>query len=345
MCQISSLGLNTFTSAEKKEIENKYNVGEGKMKKILLVLSLVVLLSSVSHAAVVYDDGEVHIIDFFLYDSLFVINSDTGEPTTANIIDGGYVYSDSHVHGDSEITIDGGSVASDLFTYDSSSLNITGGVVHQLTISNNSRAIITGGSIQYRLFVYNDAIVEIYDGSIGEIGRDLYASNNAKVFIYGGTIGGHLESNNYAEVSISGGSIDYDLIADDDSQVIISGGYIGRSLITHHDSQVVIIGTNFNYPLGYISNTTGTLTGTLANGDPIDVEFIREGNGAILLTSPKTADLFLDGSVNLQDFAIFASYWADTECALQNNCEGADFEPDGDVDIEDLVEFSRQWLE
>ena len=137
----------------------------------------------------------------------------------------------------------------------------------------------------------------------------------------------------------------YDLVGTDDSRTLVSGGYIGRNIYSKYNCQITVMGTNFNYPLGYISNTTGTLTGTLANGDPIDIDFVREGNGAILLANPNIADFNFNGSVNLVDFAILTSHWLALDCSTYENCEGADFEPDGDVDIEDLVEFSRQWLE
>lgn len=50
---------------------------------------------------------------------------------------------------------------------------------------------------------------------------------------------------------------------------------------------ITVVGTGFNYPLGYIADTSGAITGTLANGDPFDVPFVREGNGAILLKDPE----------------------------------------------------------
>ncbi|GEM_PF-1696179 len=40
--------------------------------------------------------------------------------------------------------------------------------------------------------------------------------------------------------------------------------------------------------------------------------------------------------VNLEDFAVLAYYWMATDCASRSDCGGADFEPDGDVDIDDL---------
>ncbi len=46
-----------------------------------------------------------------------------------------------------------------------------------------------------------------------------------------------------------------------------------------------------------------------------------------------------DYSVDLLDFSILAGHWQRTDCAANNDCDGTDFEPDGDVDIEDLIFF------
>lgn len=56
------------------------------------------------------------------------------------------------------------------------------------------------------------------------------------------------------------------------------------------------------------------------------------------------ADFNGDGSVNFADFTVLACYWLTTNCAAQDNCAGADLEPDGDVDLEDLASFVEHWL-
>jgi len=56
------------------------------------------------------------------------------------------------------------------------------------------------------------------------------------------------------------------------------------------------------------------------------------------------ADYSGDYSVDLLDFSILADYWQRNDCAANNNCDGTDFEPDGDVDFEDLVFFLNNWL-
>ncbi len=49
--------------------------------------------------------------------------------------------------------------------------------------------------------------------------------------------------------------------------------------------------------------------------------------------------------VDFESFARFAEYWGDESCDEGNNfCDGADFEPDGDVDLVDLGLFVDEWL-
>jgi hypothetical protein len=61
------------------------------------------------------------------------------------------------------------------------------------------------------------------------------------------------------------------------------------------------------------------------------------------------ADVDGGGTVNFDDFAVLADYWLDTNCAISNDCDGADLEPlaapDGDVDMADLDVLAQHWLD
>lgn len=62
------------------------------------------------------------------------------------------------------------------------------------------------------------------------------------------------------------------------------------------------------------------------------------------------ADLNKNGTVNLEDLAVLASHWLETDCSASNNyCEGADLEPlgsrDGTVNLKDLDVMADHWLE
>jgi len=52
-------------------------------------------------------------------------------------------------------------------------------------------------------------------------------------------------------------------------------------------------------------------------------------------------DFDRDGDVDLDDLSILLSYWLEQNCELINDCEGADFEPDGDVDWVDYARFTE----
>ena len=52
-------------------------------------------------------------------------------------------------------------------------------------------------------------------------------------------------------------------------------------------------------------------------------------------------DLNNDRKVNLADFSMFAQWWLETNC---NECGGADLTGDGEVGLEDLYEFTSNWL-
>jgi len=57
------------------------------------------------------------------------------------------------------------------------------------------------------------------------------------------------------------------------------------------------------------------------------------------------SDLDGDCYVNYWDLETIAYYWLNTDCDEFDDCEGGDFEPDGDVDFVDFSTFAPQWLQ
>lgn len=56
-------------------------------------------------------------------------------------------------------------------------------------------------------------------------------------------------------------------------------------------------------------------------------------------------DLDGDEFVDFADFYILAAYWHELGCNTGNaNCSGADYQPDGKVDLKDLLVFANYWL-
>ena len=52
-----------------------------------------------------------------------------------------------------------------------------------------------------------------------------------------------------------------------------------------------------------------------------------------------------DCDVDLDDLGFFTSWWLETTCDTSDWCGNADFEPDGDVDFDDFARFAAHWLE
>jgi hypothetical protein len=57
------------------------------------------------------------------------------------------------------------------------------------------------------------------------------------------------------------------------------------------------------------------------------------------------ADFVCPDGVNFIDYAFFANNWMNSNCAVNNNCNGTDFDSSGTVDLADLVTFAGNWLQ
>lgn len=57
--------------------------------------------------------------------------------------------------------------------------------------------------------------------------------------------------------------------------------------------------------------------------------------------TPAPGDIDADGDVDFADFALFAAYWLQSDCG---QCGGADLTNDEKVDVDDLCQFTPNWL-
>ena len=117
----------------------------------------------------------------------------------------------------------------------------------------------------------------------------------------GGTLSGDVEirGGNFVEVVTShagrlqvlGGVFANDLQGDNDTLVEVSGGELNGGLFALENSQFTVFGDSFNHPSGPISSTAGTLTGTLADGTPLNVSFGRASTATITLIDTSELDI------------------------------------------------------
>ena len=85
-------------------------------------------------------------------------------------------------------------------------------------------------------------------------------------------------------------------------------------------------------------------TGEALEGNPAGY-LVRLASDSVKIKDDKGyADLNYDCTVNLNDFAIFASNWLDTNCVFPSWCGGADIDHNSIVDIIDLSLIFNFWL-
>jgi len=208
---------------------------------------------------------------------------------------------------DSSVDILGGELAS-LAAYGNSMARVFGGTLKSFHHRTPHASEVTGGQI--RTVISGGGTLNIRAGSIGyPDSAGLYCTGNiwcsvgaqagrhqafARVNIWGGDVTGRIQSSTdgsttgTGEIHVYGGAFtNVELRAVDESYIELTGGdFVNSTLLAFDESLVVIYGSGFNYPMGPIPNTTGTLTGTLDDGTPITLPFARASTATIELPEP-----------------------------------------------------------
>ena len=82
-----------------------------------------------------------------------------------------------------------------------------------------------------------------------------------------------------------------------------------------------------------------------SNTKQVQVDTMLASEAFEITPIPGPRDIDDDNIVNFVDYAKFVSNWLGVDCAGYEGCGGADFDLNGTVDINDLIEFTGYWLE
>ena len=142
----------------------------------------------------------------------------------------------------------------------------------QLTTVN----LLVGGSITDSVDVYEHSRLNVIGGSIAQSVR---AYDFSQVTLFDGIIQGQLNAGPASQITVLGGAVVDYLSVIPDSHALIAGGTIGG--MKANGGQITIVGADFKIngqSVGYgrftnLDYPSGILTGTLANGDPMDTHF------------------------------------------------------------------------
>ncbi|MHC4462437.1 MAG: PKD domain-containing protein [Planctomycetota bacterium] len=235
-------------------------------KMTIWMLAMVVSLAAPQVMALTqFNDGGTHDIDYEINDDVWVDYLAQSVQTTVNVLAGANIPNPYKLQTfeDSRTTISGGSVGT-LNAFDSSRVTMSNGSVKDLRPRGNSQVTMSGGSV-----------------------NSLLTIESSQTTVSGGLILA-LRARNNSQVTMSGGTISpYDIRLND------------RTILTLEDSNFAVDGSLFGF--GEITSILGgstsyepirRLTGTLANGDKINNEFLI-GNDAkiVLIPGPATPPL------------------------------------------------------
>jgi hypothetical protein len=116
-----------------------------------------------AQATVVFNDGGTHTVDWAIYDYVWVRNSTLSQPTTLNLVTGGFISQCLDIYDSSRANVSGGSIHHSLDAYDSSQVNISGGSFGGSLIADfSSQVRISGVSIGGGLYALNSSQITIY---------------------------------------------------------------------------------------------------------------------------------------------------------------------------------------
>ncbi|MHC4461408.1 MAG: hypothetical protein ACYS6W_02265 [Planctomycetota bacterium] len=225
---------------------------------IWMLVAVVCLAAPQVMAWIQFNDGGIHDIDYQINDDVWVDYNTPGMETTVNFLAGGSIAS-----------------GYELQAHEDSIVNIFGGGMYNLWAYDNSQIVVSGGSI--------------YNNLIGD------GSN--QITVLDGLIGGTIYVTNYCHATVSGGLIEEGLRVRNNGQMTLSGGLIYDTLEVEPEGILTIEGLDFavdGVPVGYgnlmsilggniYDEPTRHLTGTLANGDPVDNDFYIGGDAKIVL--------------------------------------------------------------
>jgi hypothetical protein len=258
---------------------------------ICLVAVVLIIGSSKILATVTYDFGGEYDIDFPINDRVYVRNNVSNEPTILNFLIGGSA-NEMHVWDTSQINISGGTIGNYFYADGDSRVTLSSGsITGHFEAGYNSKIDITGGSISgFQSEGYSQSVIS--NASIGS----MLINSNSTVALENVSIGQSVQVQHDSKLTIYSGSIVEDLITFNNSQITILGGTIGDVFNINDQSCIIIHGSNFNYGYGEIIHSTGVLTGTLANGEPINNRFYVYDDAKIILAPvPEPASLLLLG--------------------------------------------------
>lgn len=288
------------------------------MRKITTFYIMILLVGAKVFAYIDLKDGEYHLVSNETHKNNVVrvdYNRTANPITQIEIADGGWVR-DVRAYNNSVVSMSGGLVSGGLDVYDNVSLSMTEGSVgwfsgngkSTVTISDgslgisylndNSALTMTGGLFLSNLYVNDAASVSMGGGTIKD---NFYAGDNSTVTLSGGSVGWRLNGMENGAVVMDGGTVG-SLNAFGNATITMTGGLVGvgfdaYGLRVFENGTIYLDGSEFSvgshtlstgdklsnfgiFDDAFNGHYTGTITGTMADGSPLETVFYIYNTGS-----------------------------------------------------------------
>ncbi len=169
----------------------------------------------------------------------------------------------SYLNGNSSLTMTGGSFRSNLYVRDTASVIMTGGTIaDNFYVGDNSSVTLTVGSVGWRLNGMENGTVTMNGGTVGS----LNAFDNATITMTGGSVGGGFDA--------------YGLMVYENGTIYLDGNEfsVGGHALSNGD-KLSDFGTFVD---AYNDHYTGTITGIMADGSPLETVFFIHNTGSLV---------------------------------------------------------------
>jgi hypothetical protein len=148
---------------------------------IWVVVAILGFCLSETEGAVAFNDGQIHDIDYAIYDDVMIDDLQSMYPTTVNLNRGALIAGHVRVYGMSTITMfDDSWIAESINLYGTNEMEVSGGYIGQYVDAGVSTVTITGGIID-SYFIANGTV----DMSGGEIAGVINIGAYGTMTIYG----------------------------------------------------------------------------------------------------------------------------------------------------------------
>ncbi|MGI9431093.1 MAG: hypothetical protein ACR2PQ_02710 [Myxococcota bacterium] len=266
------------------------------MTRFALLLALALALPAVPAEAITFEDGGTHLVDTDQTgkDGSVTVNDGPGNAATTVTVTS-TLEQGAGVTGVSDLTLDGATTGSSAYALDDATLTVIhSDVGNDVYGTGRSSVTVHDVTVMTNIFALGYAEIDVSAATVGTPadagGRNLYANDSAFIRAHTGTVVlDEVFTNGQGTVVLEDVEVGQRLYANGMSRIDILGGSIAEDIASNGESTIRIFGADFAVdgspvPLGPIAALSGTLTGELSDGSPLDNPFARSETATILLT-------------------------------------------------------------